>query len=353
MYRLISSQQCVHRIIRHVILFFGMVLLFSWVAYSRDGQGSGFLDIMFMVLVNAFVFFGYAYLTVYLLIPGILARKQYLLFAIAFIAGGIILSLVKFLLSDFVFYQAISPEDLLSRNELSLSAILVNTKDMSFIVALFAIVKFARDHYILESNIQEIKQKGLEAEIKLLEHQMDPHVIFNNFNNLYSISIYRPYYLQATVKKLKSVLHYLFRESRREKVRLIREVEMIENYIGLETLRYGARLHISFEREGDFRNLEIAPLILYPFVENCFVHGAGEDPLPSWIRVEVSVNEDKLRFYAANSVSERVECNLAGEKERTSENSVRRLEIQYPNSHRLSITDRQYEHAVELHLRLS
>ena len=336
-----------------MILFFCMVLLFSCVAYSRDERGIGFLDIMFMVLVNAFVFFGYAYLTVYLLIPVMLAKKQYMFFVIAFIAGGFILSLLKFLLSDFLFYQAISPEDLMTRNELSLSAILVNTKDMSFIVALFAIVKFARDHYILESNIREIQHKGLEAEIKLLEHQMDPHVIFNNFNNLYSISIYRPDYLETTVKKLKSVLHYLFRESRREKVRLLREIEMIENYIGLEALRYGERLNISFEREGDFRNLEIAPLILYPFVENCFVHGAGEDPLPSWIRVEVSVNEDKLRFYAANSVSNRVERNLAGEKKRASENSIRRLEIQYPNSHRLSVVDRQHEHAVELHIRLS
>ena len=139
----------------------------------------------------------------------------------------------------------------------TLSALLVNTKDMTFIVAIFALVKFARDHYILESNIRELQRKGLEAELKLLEHQMDPHVIFNNFNNLYSISIYRPEHLKSTVKKLKSILHYLFTESKSDKVLLAKEVEMIENYIGLEKLRYGDRLNIAFKTEGKIEGFKI------------------------------------------------------------------------------------------------
>ena len=83
----------------------------------------------------------------------------------------------------------------------SFPALLVNTKDMTFIVALFAIVKYARDHYFLNQISENCNEKGLEAEIKLLEHQMDPHVIFNNFNNLYSISIERPELSKANGKK--------------------------------------------------------------------------------------------------------------------------------------------------------
>ena len=114
---------------------------------------------------------------------------------------------------------------------------------------------------------------------------MDPHVIFNNFNNLYSISIYRPEHLKATVKKLKTVLHYLFKGSKSDKVLLAKEVDMIRNYIGLETIRYGDRLNVSFEPEGSMHGLMIAHLILYSFVENCFVHGADVNPLKSWIKI--------------------------------------------------------------------
>ena len=352
MYRLFLDQKWTFRILRHLLLFLCMVLLFSWVAYSKADMENGIQGVFLVVFMNALVFFGYAYLTVYLLIPYLLTKKRIFLFIALFIIAGIGLSFLKFLLSDYVFYQAISPEDATFDRSVSLHNLLVNTKDMTFIVALFAIVKYARDNYILESNIRELQQKGLEAEIKLLEHQMDPHVIFNNFNSLYSISLYKPEFLKSTVKKLKSVLHYLFRESKSEKVLLAKEVAMIENYIGLEELRYGERLHISFTSQGNFQGLKIAPLILYPFVENCFVHGAGEDPSPSWIRIEVSVHDSNLRFYAANSVSKQMDRSRYREKNSGNENSIRRLELQYPNSHRLKIMDRQTEHVVELNIRL-
>jgi sensor histidine kinase YesM len=352
MLRLFIDERWVFRILRHAILFLSMVLLFAWVAHSRSAGATGFLYDFLMVLVHAFLFFGYAYITIYLLIPLFLAKQKWVVFVGAFFLTGMALSALKFLFSDFLFINALSPENAQSDHAFSLPSLLVNTKDMTFIVALFAIVKYARDHYVLESNIRELKQKGMEAEIKLLEHQTDPHVIFNNFNNLYSISIYRPKILPATIKKLKSILNYLFLESRQQKVLLVREVEMIENYIGLEELRYGERLKVSFRSEGDMEGLKIAPLILYPFVENCFEHGAEEDPHQSWIHIELSVRGSNLRFRAANSVSGMMLRGHDNGSKSANENSIRRLELQYPNSHRLTIRDRMTEHEVELNINL-
>ncbi len=352
MLRVVIDQKLVFRIIRHGILFLCMVLVFSWVAHSGSPEGTTYLHDFLIVLMNAFVFFGYAYVTIYLLIPQLLTRRKVFLFVAAFILIGVVLSAVKFAFSDYLFYQAISPENASFENTVSLPALLVNTKDMTFIVALFAIVKYARDHYVVESNIRELKQKGMEAEIKLLEHHMDPHVIFNNFNNLYSISIYKPELLEDTVNRLKSMLHYLFQGSKQQKVPLSEEIEMIENYIGLEKLRFGKRLNIKYTIQGSLQGLHIAPLILYPFVENCFVHGAGEDPRNSWINIELSVKDANLRFYAANSVSRNMGKDKNPDKNSANENSIRRLEIQYPNNHRLAIKDRQEEHVVELNLKL-
>ena len=329
-----------------------MVVLFSWVTFSRSEGAESYAHSFLAVFINALFFFGYAYLTVYLLIPLLLLRKQFLLFLVSFILTGIALSLFKFLFSDVIFYQAIAPESSRIKGVLSLSSVLVNTKDMTFIVAVFAIAKFARDHYVIRNNIRELEQRGIEAEIKLLEHQMDPHVIFNNFNSLYSISIYRPDHLRSTVGKLKSILYYLFSESRQNLVELSREVEMIENYIGMEQLRFGDRLNIDFRVEGELSGLKIAPLILYPFVENCFVHGAGEDPRKSWIRIQLWVNEDRLRFCAANSVSDYPREHKLPGRSRTREHSLRRLELQYPNNHRMTIREKRNEHIVELNLTL-
>ena len=351
MYQLLLSQKLSIRIFRHLLLFLAMILLFAWVAYSRTDGPGGFLRGFAMVFTNAIFFFAYAYITVYLLIPLLLLKRKISLFMGSFLVTGLALSMLKFLFSDFVFFQAISPESTTVGNWFSLQALLVNTKDMTFIVALFALVKYARDHYTLEVNNRELQRKGLEAELNLIEHQMDPHVIFNNFNNLYSISIYRPEYLKPTVKKLKAILHYLFNESKSEKVLLEEEVEMIKNYVGLEALRFGDRLKVHFEPEGQMSGLKIAPLILYSFVEHCFVHGAGENPRKSWIRIELKVQDSRLRFVAANSISSSRDYHTEG-KGGSYENSIRRLELEYPNSHRLSIKEKKDVHEVELHISL-
>ena len=351
MYNLLLSQKLTIRILRHLVLFLTMVLLFAWVAYSRSGEAGAFWKGYIMVFTNAIFFFGYAYITVYLLIPRLLLKRKILVFLTAFVLTGLGLSLFKFFFSDYIFYQAISPENASPAKLISFKAMLVNTKDMTFIVAVFALVKFARNHYTLELNNRELQRKELEAELKLIEHQMDPHVIFNNFNSLYSISIYRPEHLKATVKKLQSVLHYLFNESKSDKVMLEKEVEMIKNYIGLETLRFGDRLKVSFELEGPMYGLKIAPMILYSFVESCFVHGAGENTMKSWIRIELKVQDSRLRFVAVNSVSGSRDYP-AGRTGGSNENSIRRLELTYPNSHRLAIRERKNEHEVELHVSL-
>jgi sensor histidine kinase YesM len=351
MYQLLLSQKLTIRIGRHLVLFISMVFLFAWVAYTRNGEPGRFWREYIMVLTNALFFFGYAYITVYLLIPGFLLKRKILLFVTLFIAAGLGLSLLKFLASDYIFYEAITPEGSVPGNIFSLRALLVNTKDMTFIVALFALAKYARDHYSLEIRNRELQRKELEAELRLIEHQMDPHVIFNNFNNLYSISIYRPEYLKSTVQKLKAILGYLFNESKRDKVLLEKEVEMIRNYIGLETLRFGDRLKVTFKAEGQFHGIKIAPLILYSFVESCFVQGAGENPEKSWINIEVKVQDSRLRFLASNSVSESA-ASIRELKSEGNENSIRRLELAYPNSHRLAIRETKNEHQVELHLSL-
>ena len=96
MYHLLLSQKLSVRIIRHSVLFISMVLLFAWVAYSRSGGQGNFWGGLLIVFTNALFFFGYAYVTVYLLIPGLLLKRKILFFLFAFIIG--INTFVQFLI---------------------------------------------------------------------------------------------------------------------------------------------------------------------------------------------------------------------------------------------------------------
>ncbi len=101
--RLFVDQRWVFRILRHVLLFLSLVLIFSWVAYYRSPAEGGYLDHLLVVLINAVFFFGYAYLTVYLLIPKLLAQKKIGAFVVIFLVTGLGLSALKYLFSDFGF----------------------------------------------------------------------------------------------------------------------------------------------------------------------------------------------------------------------------------------------------------
>jgi LytS/YehU family sensor histidine kinase len=87
-------------------------------------------------------------------------------------------------------------------------------------------------------------------------------------------------------------------------------------------------------------------------VENCFVHGAGEDPSNSWIKISLLVKDSRLCFTAANSVRENHGEQRSGKKRTSNENSVRRLELEYPNCHRLTIREKRNEHLVDLSISL-
>jgi len=76
MYNLLVSQKLLIRMIRHGALFLSMIFLFAWVAWSRSDDQGGYWRRFAMVTTNALFFFGYAYITVYLLIPKLLVHKR-------------------------------------------------------------------------------------------------------------------------------------------------------------------------------------------------------------------------------------------------------------------------------------
>ncbi len=328
-------------------------MLFTFVSISDSSNTQGFLASFGMVTINALFFFGYAYLTVYILVPYLAFKKRYFSFIFLFLLSGFLISFIKFQFSDFLFYNAISPENSFKDFKISMGEIITNTKDMSFIVALFAIFKFARDYYQENQTIHELEQAALETEIKMLRNQLDPHVLFNNLNNLYSISLSSPEKLEPQMGKLRSLLYYILRESRRPYVKLREEILMVRNYIGLEKLRYGDRLQLEFTVEGVPGQIEIIPMLLFSFVENCFEHGSSTETGSSWINIWLRIKSKNIHFRAENSMPEML-ISIGEEGYSGSVKKIRRrLELLYPGRYQLSIAENREKYAVDLKMDLN
>jgi len=348
---LLYSGKIHFRLLRHLLLFAGMNFLFSWVVYSQDQNDLSFMVAARGVLVNSVFFFGYAYLTAYALVPWLIPRRKYIPFAVLFIVSGLTLSWAKFAFSGTIFYNSLADQFSTDQGKVSLPEVLMNAKDMTFIVALFLIAKYTRDNYILRNRINELQQHQLQSEIRLLRNQLDPHVVFNNLNNIYCLSLNKDGSVGIYLRRLYTVLEYYFRVGTMQRVPLAKELEAVTAYIRLEEIRYGDRLKTSFSVEGDFTGKKIYPFVLFSYVENCFTHGCVSESGNAWIKIFIKAARERIIFHASNS-----KPGDAGNQEVQDTSTVigrkkAALELLYPGRHSIHIENRDDEYRVDLMFR--
>ena len=303
MNKLLYNNSVLYRGTRHILFFVITVVLFTGILFVQS-ENDNLLHIFGITLGNAFFFFGYAYITIFLLVPELLLKAKPLWFIIVFLLVGIGLSALKLLFSDYIFYASIAPENISGNGAFNLRLIVMNTKDMTFIVALFCIAKYVKDYILTENLRKKLEQQHRKAQTTLLQSQFDPHFMFNTINNLYALSLLNPGKTNEVISRMKIVLTYIINESLKEFVTLKDEVELVENYLQLEKLRYGKRLKVNYSTEGDLSAAQIPPMVLFLLVENSFKHGSSLDAGAPWITILVQATDEKIIIETENSKPE-------------------------------------------------
>lgn len=352
MNRFLYDNNLKYRLVRHLTFFLVTVFAFTTILFIQKSNGN-FLQTFGITFINAIFFFSYSYLTIFLLIPEFLLKRKIIWFLIIFLLVGVGLSALKLVFSDHIFYSDISPENIDRVGLMNLRFIVVNTKDMTFIVALLCIAKYIKDFLYAEKlrKIFEIQTK--EAQRKLFQAQFDPHFLFNTINNLYALSLLNPQKTREVIARFKIVLNYIVEEIQKKYVDLKQEISLAESYIELEKLRYGNRLDIDFKIEGEVENYRIPPMILFILIENCFKHGSSLDAGTPWIKIKVKTNEGEI-FLSAENSKPKTNSDRKG-KDNTKQQLIhlrKRLEIIYaPQGYELEIFDHTNTYKVEIELK--
>jgi sensor histidine kinase YesM len=201
-------------------------------------------------------------------------------------------------------------------------------------------------------NFKEIKEKELQSrtekvasELKTLKAQLNPHFLFNTLNNIYVLSLENSPKTPKSIEKLSKILDHVLYRCNTKYVSLSSEIELLENYIELEKLRYDDRLQINFNNHIE-QDGEIAPLILLSLVENAFKHGAGEDSGSPKITIDLYNTNAQFKFVISNTVAtktDRIERTPIGLK-----NIKKQLDLIYPNRFELHIENSQKEFMVTI-----
>ena len=226
----------------------------------------------------------------------------------------------------------------------------------NFSVLLSKSIKFLTPTVILLlSRFYKNQQKYLKlneqkktAELTALKHQLNPHFLFNTLNNLYALALKKDDKTPEVIEKLSNILDYMLYRTNDTFVSLQKEIELIENYLSLEKIRYGNRVNISFEKDIK-QNEKIAPLLLLTFIENAFKHGVTQELETATIDINIASEGNQIAFSIKNSKPKAAPQTKNGQCIGL-ENVKKQLELIYPNQYNLTINNSKNEYIIDLKL---
>jgi len=198
----------------------------------------------------------------------------------------------------------------------------------------------------------ELINQNQTSELALLRSQINPHFLFNTLNNIYSLVMKKSDNAPQAMMKLSEIMRYMLYETNTDKVLLEKENTYLQSYIELMQLRLKKKDFISFNVKGDTTCVEIAPMMLVPFVENAFKHCNKNVESPG-ITIEMEIEDKTMKYRVVNFLKSETTDDLEKTGGIGLNNIKRRLELLYPNKSRLNINKTEDKFEVVLQLELT
>ncbi|WP_346861496.1 sensor histidine kinase [uncultured Draconibacterium sp.] len=335
-----------YRFLWHV-LFWVVVLLVFWLIYAGI-RGEYYHEFIINIIQLPAKMIG-TYSFMYLILPLAIKKKKYVLFGvfvlIHFFLYGVIIRASVYYINPF--HDSIH----FARNEFfNLTRILTKAASDYVLPGTASAIYIFKRWYIEEQKNKKMAEEKTAAELNFLKAQIHPHFLFNTLNNLYTLILSKSEEAPDIVLKLSELLDYMIYKSNDEFVPLAKELEIVEGYIDLEKIRYSKRLELFYTVSGEAEKHQIAPLILLPFIENCFKHGASKNRIDPVVNIEINILPAYLSLKAVNSVSEK---NVQIETEKAGiglSNVRRRLDLIYTDRYELEIKSGNKLYEVDLKL---
>ena len=324
-----------NRVLQHVLFWVAHLVFYALLYGSfEDTYPQTFFEEL-IYLPGKILF---TYFVLYFLLPNFLLIGKYWSFFLWLIVSSFVIGIVQRYVAYTIDYPIYYPQAL--ADSFFYFPKIVKMLAAIYPVTFFAVaIKLLKFWYANQQAQQVLTQEKLQAELRFLKTQIHPHFLFNTLNNLYALTLKRSERAPEMVLKLSELINYMLYECTGDEVALTKEIKFIRNYGDIEKMRYGDKLDIDIRVSGDVNDRKIAPLVLLPFVENCFKHGASEELQQSWVKVTIDVQPHVTIIKVENN---KATINGIAKKEGIGiQNVKRRLDLIYPDQHELKIINGQ------------
>jgi LytS/YehU family sensor histidine kinase len=144
-------------------------------------------------------------------------------------------------------------------------------------------LRFERELEI--SKLNELKTK---AELDALQAKVNPHFLYNTLNSIAELSLHQGAKARQMTIALAELFRYSLNKQNETMIALEDEVEMVENYLMIEKIRFEDKLEISIEMDDAVKQVKVPKFILQPLVENAVKHGLKEPNKKGGIKITIT-----------------------------------------------------------------
>jgi len=124
-----------------------------------------------------------------------------------------------------------------------------------------------------KARVAGIERQAMQAQLQMLQAQIEPHMLFNTLANLQGLIAADPPRAQLLLEQLIAYLRATLKSSRAAATTLAEEFSLMDAYLGLMSIRMGERLSYRLDLPPSLAGLQIAPMLLQPLLENAIRHG--------------------------------------------------------------------------------
>ncbi len=277
-----------------------------------------------------------AYFVMYVFLPALLSDKKRLLPALGKLLGVLTITVIGYRLACYyytnpVFYGMVGA----NYPVFSIMDCWMALLDIVPIAAIAVVIKFVRIQQQSKERERTLTKAKLETELKFLRNQTNPHFLFNTLTSIHTLALRQSDDTPEVIMKLSKLLNFTLYESRKTVIVVGDELQMLDKYIELESIRFDGKRDIAFISEIDNEYEQIAPLLLLSLVQHAFMRGDGKSVVEPAIQIEIKLQSGLLNV--------QVEASRDGSGEGLSGDAVDLANIR----RRIDLLYRDYELVVE------
>jgi hypothetical protein len=147
----------------------------------------------------------------------------------------------------------------------------------------------------------ELAVVSRDAQLRSLRAQLNPHFLFNSLNSLRHLILANPDRAVTMVTGLAELLRYSLASDRVEMVSLGEELEVVNEYLELERVRFEERLRIERAIEPAALGARIPPMLIQSLVDNAVKHGISDLPKGGVVQIGARVMDGRVEIQIANT----------------------------------------------------